>query len=343
VPNIFVFTASRDEALEHYKKTIENPIPESLLIKFLGKNFLRELRRVYPEGPIYAWGATPKSNNIRIWNAMSIGDYVLSYRRGILTKLFRIIGKVHNREFAEYLWGRGKYPDNLGLTWEYMYFLQHISDINKPSPITFRGHTGPLKERARAKVEAVIREALGRSLDEIDRYKRMEILSVKLKRMLRVKKIRKPDKVRALTLSILRRIERGNYYVPDNWSKRKVRVGQSILRELLLEMYESRCCICGLDIEDLLEVAHIRRWSDDPYNRLNPSNCILLCVLHHKALDKGLIKIENNKVYCAEKVMMSASDSVKEYLLRFHGKRIAQPAISAQQAIANLKKYLELS
>jgi len=104
-------------------------------------------------------------------------------------------------------------------------------------------------------------------------------------------------------------------------------------------MYECKCCICGLDIEDLLEVAHVRRWSDDPYNRLNPSNCILLRVLHHKVLDKELIKIENNKVYCTEKVMMCASDSVKECLLRFHGKRIAQPEISAQQAITNLKRY----
>lgn len=88
------------------------------------------------------------------------------------------------------------------------------------------------------------------------------------------------------------------------------------------------CCICSLDIEDLLEVVHIRRWSDNPYNGLNPSNCILLCVLHHKALDKGLIKIEINKVYCIEKVMMSASDSVKEYLLRFHDKRIGNQQLA---------------
>ena len=335
---LFVFTASRLEALRDYKKTIENPIPDSLIIKFLGEHFYRRLRKEYPEGPIYAWGATPKKNNIRIWEKMSVGDYVIAYQLGYLKKLFRIIGKAHHVEFAKHLWGVGKCRDNYGLTWEYMYFLQHVANLNIESPIPFRGHTHLTS--AREKVEKAIVKALGKPLDQIDKELKSKIMEKKLEKLLKVKKIRKPKAVLKHTSHIIEKIRNKDFYVPDTWSRRKVRIGQAILREILLRMYGGKCCICGLNIPELLEVAHIKSWTEDPHNRLNPENCLLLCPLHHKALDKGYIKIVEGKIRCTDKVTQYVSDVTREYLIKYDGAELYKPVMSYMEALRALEKYI---
>ena len=220
---LFVFTASRAEALKHYRDTIENPVPDQLIIEFLGEEFYKKLRRVYLEGPIYAWGATRKRNNIQIWEKMNVGDYVIAYQLGYLKKLFRIIGKAHHIEFAKHLWGVGKCKDNYNLTWEYMYFLQHVADLNIESPIPFRGHTHLTS--AREKVEEAIVKALGKPLDQIDKDLKSKIVEKKLEKLLKVKKIRKPKAVLKHTSHIIEKIKNKDFYVPDTWSKRKVRIG----------------------------------------------------------------------------------------------------------------------
>jgi len=50
----------------------------------------------------------------------------------------------------------------------------------------------------------------------------------------------------------------------------KVRTNQSFFREMILSTYNYKCCITGIDQPELLIASHIKPWSQDKENRLNP-------------------------------------------------------------------------
>ena len=65
--------------------------------------------------------------------------------------------------------------------------------------------------------------------------------------------------------------------------------GQQRFKFGVLKRYGPRCTLCAMDVPELLDAAHIRprceRGTDDPRNGL------VLCALHHRALDAGLFAI----------------------------------------------------
>lgn len=71
----------------------------------------------------------------------------------------------------------------------------------------------------------------------------------------------------------------------------KIRVNQAFFRKSVLASYNSRCCITGIAIPQLLVASHIVPWSVDQKNRLNPSNGLCLNALHDRAFDAGLITV----------------------------------------------------
>ena len=98
-------------------------------------------------------------------------------------------------------------------------------------------------------------------------------------------------------------------------------------RFAVVQAYEHRCAICGYDGKlgnsDLaLEAAHIK-WHqaggpDDV------SNGLALCVMHHKALDRGAIGLDDDL-----KLIVSAdlhgTNLVDDWFLRFAGEKIRAP------------------
>lgn len=97
------------------------------------------------------------------------------------------------------------------------------------------------------------------------------------------------------------------------------RLYQSVLRERVLSNYQHKCAICGLDKDDLLVCSHIKPWSEDKSNRLNPRNAICLCVLHDKLFDKGYFSLDNNYNF----LFSEKSDSKIKQL--FHGCKFNKP------------------
>jgi len=65
--------------------------------------------------------------------------------------------------------------------------------------------------------------------------------------------------------------------------------GQQRFKFRVLQRYGPRCAVCGMDVSEVLDAAHIRprreHGSDDPRNGL------VLCALHHRALDAGLFAV----------------------------------------------------
>ncbi len=69
------------------------------------------------------------------------------------------------------------------------------------------------------------------------------------------------------------------------------RVGQSLLRNLLLEAYRGRCAMCDVDAPEVLRASHVIPWATRDSTRLDPTNVILLCGLHDLAFENNFITI----------------------------------------------------
>lgn len=71
----------------------------------------------------------------------------------------------------------------------------------------------------------------------------------------------------------------------------KIRVNQEAFRNMILNNYDTRCAITGINEPHLLVASHIVPWAEDESQRLNPENGICLSSLYDKAFDRGLITI----------------------------------------------------
>jgi hypothetical protein len=72
----------------------------------------------------------------------------------------------------------------------------------------------------------------------------------------------------------------------------KARRGQQFFRQAVLNAYDVRCCISGINVPDLLTASHIKPWGKFPNDRLNPRNGLCLSKLHDAAFDGGLITLD---------------------------------------------------
>jgi putative restriction endonuclease len=74
--------------------------------------------------------------------------------------------------------------------------------------------------------------------------------------------------------------------------------GQQRFKFTVFQRYGARCAVCAMDVPEVLDAAHIRPrgecGSDDPRNGL------VLCALHHRALDAGLFAIhpDTSAIHC---------------------------------------------
>ncbi|MGL4500325.1 MAG: HNH endonuclease [Planktothrix sp.] len=74
----------------------------------------------------------------------------------------------------------------------------------------------------------------------------------------------------------------------------KARIGQNFFRQTVLANYNSRCCITGNPIPELLVASHILPWGNYIEHRLNPYNGLCLARTQDIAFDKGLITFDED-------------------------------------------------
>jgi hypothetical protein len=79
----------------------------------------------------------------------------------------------------------------------------------------------------------------------------------------------------------------------DIYKMIKVRgTAQQIFARLMRRLYDRQCAFCGFSMPFALEAAHIKPWPFcTPGERLLASNGLLLCSVHHKLFDAGLITL----------------------------------------------------
>lgn len=107
----------------HYYDTIKNRRFVSEFAKYLVNDEVNTLKEYAKGRPYAVWGAVPGASNIRNWETMEPGDYVLVYRQGKIILAAEIALKIRNPELAKYFWQ----TTNEGKTWELIYFM--INDV----------------------------------------------------------------------------------------------------------------------------------------------------------------------------------------------------------------------
>lgn len=75
-------------------------------------------------------------------------------------------------------------------------------------------------------------------------------------------------------------------------TKREIsaRLGQQRFKFRVLKRYGPRCALCGLDVAELLDAAHLCSKKDCGSD--DPRNGLVLCALHHRAFDAGFFAVE---------------------------------------------------
>ena len=108
----------------------------------------------------------------------------------------------------------------------------------------------------------------------------------------------------------------------------KVRVNQSFFRNSILASYNNTCCITGIQQPEFLIAGHIKPWSIDEKNRLNPQNGIAINALHDKAFESGLITITTDFKIKVSPLLLKQkkSKSIEEYFIKYDNQEILLPS-----------------
>jgi len=105
------------------------------------------------------------------------------------------------------------------------------------------------------------------------------------------------------------------------------RINQSFFRAGILGVYDSKCCITGLQIPQLLRASHIIPWAKDKKNRLNFENGLCLNALHDRAFDEGLITVTTDyKVKLSKSIGdFQNEEIIRRFFIDFEDKEISMP------------------
>jgi putative restriction endonuclease len=106
-----------------------------------------------------------------------------------------------------------------------------------------------------------------------------------------------------------------------------VRRGQQFFRQAILNAYDVRCCISGINIPRMLIASHIKPWRDFPRERLEPSNGLCLSSLHDAAFDSGLITLDEKLTVVLSKRLKSyfPQATLEQNFVPFEGEQIELP------------------
>ena len=130
--------------------------------------------------------------------------------------------------------------------------------------------------------------------------------------------------------------------LPEGETKERevaTRINQDFFRSAVLGSYKKRCCMTGLEGEDLLIASHIKPWSvsDPKTERTNPGNGLCLNALHDRAFDRGLITVTPDyTIHVSSKLKKQSDNEGVRWILRCDKQHIILP-----ERFVPVKDFLE--
>ena len=111
-------------ARAHYIDTIESPVSQETLYKFLEPSQIQKIKEIYGEEPVPTWGLTPGQREVNVgkWERLDIGSVTLFSADKQIFASAVVTMKFRNFDLAKHLWGT--HTDDV--TWEYMYLLDEV-------------------------------------------------------------------------------------------------------------------------------------------------------------------------------------------------------------------------
>jgi putative restriction endonuclease len=122
-----------------------------------------------------------------------------------------------------------------------------------------------------------------------------------------------------------------------------VRRGQQFFRQSILNAYNVRCCISGINVPRLLVASHIKPWRPFPNERLNPCNGLCLSSLHDAAFDAGLITLDGDHRVVLSKRLKNyfPQTALEDNFVPYAGERIRMPDKLSEPSAEFLKYHRE--
>lgn len=113
---------------EHYVDTIENLVDIKSCTQFVSPKVLTILETAHPSGKAGMWGVVPgkRDVNIKKWERIAVGDLVLFAADKKIRASAVVAAKFSSERLAKHLWK----TNSEGETWEYMYSLDEIRELN---------------------------------------------------------------------------------------------------------------------------------------------------------------------------------------------------------------------
>jgi len=108
----------------------------------------------------------------------------------------------------------------------------------------------------------------------------------------------------------------------------RARRAQSFFRRAVFASYETKCCITGIEISEMLIASHILPGAEYPRYRADPRNGFCLSRLHDAAFDRGLITFDEGfrLVLSHELNEATSNQTLKNCFKGFEGQRITLPS-----------------
>lgn len=118
----------------------------------------------------------------------------------------------------------------------------------------------------------------------------------------------------------------------------KARIGQKTFREVILSIYENRCCLTGIDVPEVNRASHIIGWAERADTRMDPRNGLCLSATYDAAFDGKLITFDDDYRLVLSKVIRDRmpTETLRTHFLGKEGQRIQMPT-----RLEPLKDYLE--
>lgn len=127
---VIVQPAGNAGGREHYEDTIATPVDPARIAPHLDPSNRQRFQERFGTRPVAVWGVTTGGNgtNAAKWQKIQEGDIALFLQKGRAVAKGTVAFKVRSAKLAKSLWG----VDDNGDTWEWIYFLDPVQQVDIP-------------------------------------------------------------------------------------------------------------------------------------------------------------------------------------------------------------------